>query len=55
MLRSILVALDDSAYAEMATSLAIEWATRFKARLLGLGILDKPSITSGELVPLGAS
>src|SRR5262245_12355974 len=55
MLKTILVALDDSPYADTATTLALEWGTRFGARLLGLGILDKLSITRPELVPIGAS
>ena len=55
MLRTVLVALDDSPYTEVATSLAIDWGKRFGARLIGLGILDKPSITAAEPVPLGAS
>jgi nucleotide-binding universal stress UspA family protein len=55
MLRTVLVALDESPFTETATKLAIEWGTRFGARLLGLGILDKPSITAPEPVPLGAS
>jgi nucleotide-binding universal stress UspA family protein len=54
MLRSALVALDGSVYSEPATALAIDWARRFGARLLGLGILDEPSIRSAEAVPLGA-
>jgi nucleotide-binding universal stress UspA family protein len=55
MLKTILVALDESPYSDTATTLALEWGTRFGARLLGLGILDKPSITAPEPVPLGAS
>jgi nucleotide-binding universal stress UspA family protein len=55
MLRTVLVALDESSYADTATTLALEWGTRFGARLLGLGILDKPSITAPEPIPLGAS
>ena len=54
MLRSLLVALDGSPYGEAVTTLACEWATRFEARLLGLGVLDQPSIEHGEVVPMGA-
>jgi nucleotide-binding universal stress UspA family protein len=54
MLRSVLVALDGSPYSEPATRLAIDWAGRFSARLVGLGVLDEPSIRGGEPVPLGA-
>jgi nucleotide-binding universal stress UspA family protein len=55
MLRTVLVALEESNYSDTATTLALDWGTRFGARLLGLGILDKPSITAPEPVPLGAS
>lgn len=55
MLRSVLVALDGSAYSEPAATLAIDWAGRYGARLLGLGVLDAPSIRGAEAVPLGAS
>jgi nucleotide-binding universal stress UspA family protein len=54
MLRSALVALDGSAYSESAVALAIDWAGRFGARLLGLGVLDVPAIRGAEPVPLGA-
>jgi len=54
MLRSALVALDGSAYSETATALAIDWARRYRARLVGLGVLDAPSIQGAEPVPLGA-
>ena len=55
MLKTVLVVLDESSYSETATTLALEWGRRFGARLLGLGILDKPSIIAVEPVPLGAS
>jgi nucleotide-binding universal stress UspA family protein len=54
MLRSVLVALDGSACSETATALAIDWARRYDARLLGLGVVDAPSIQGAEPVPLGA-
>lgn len=54
MLRSVLVALDGSACSETATTLAIDWARRYGARLLGLGVIDAPSIQGAEPVPLGA-
>ena len=54
MLRSILVALDGSPWSEAATTLALDWAARFEARLIGLGVLDEPSIDRGEPVPMGA-
>jgi nucleotide-binding universal stress UspA family protein len=54
MLRSVLVALDGSAYSNSAIALALEWAARFGASLLGLGVVDEPSILGAEAVPLGA-
>jgi nucleotide-binding universal stress UspA family protein len=54
VLRSILVALDGSPWSEAATTLALDWAGRFDARLIGLGVVDEPSIDRGEPVPMGA-
>lgn len=54
MLRSALVALDGSVYSKTAMALAIDWARRYGARLLGLGVLDAPAIRGAEPVPLGA-
>jgi nucleotide-binding universal stress UspA family protein len=53
MLRSVLVALDGSCYSEPVTAFALDWATRFGADLLGLGIVDQPSIEAGEPVSFG--
>jgi nucleotide-binding universal stress UspA family protein len=53
-LRSILVALDGSPWSQTATTLALDWATRFDASLVGLGVVDEPSIDRGEPVPMGA-
>jgi nucleotide-binding universal stress UspA family protein len=55
MVRRMLVAMDGSPHGEAAATLALDWAARFGAELLGLGILDKPSLTRGEPVPLGAT
>jgi len=54
MLRSALVALDGSPHSEAATTLAVDWARRSGAELLGLGIVDEHSIRGAEAVPLGA-
>jgi nucleotide-binding universal stress UspA family protein len=54
MLRSLLVALDGSPYSQTAIMLACQWGARFGARLLGLGVLDEPSIERGQPVPMGA-
>jgi nucleotide-binding universal stress UspA family protein len=55
MLKTILVALDDSPYSDSAAALAIDWGARHGARLLGLGILDKPHIAHPEPFPVGGS
>src|SRR5215813_15307583 len=54
MLSSILLALDGSPCSFTATTLALDWARRFHARLLGLGIVDDVGIRRPEPVPLGA-
>jgi nucleotide-binding universal stress UspA family protein len=54
MLKTVLVALDGSACSLTATTLALDWARRFDARLLGLGIVDEASIHRPEPVPIGA-
>jgi nucleotide-binding universal stress UspA family protein len=54
MLRSVLVALDGSPYSETAAALAVGWARQHGARLLGLGVLDAPTIQKAEPVPMGA-
>jgi len=48
------VALDGSPCSFTATTLALDWARRFDARLLGLGIVDDVGIRRPEPVPLGA-
>jgi nucleotide-binding universal stress UspA family protein len=55
MIRRLLVAMDGSAHGEAAAALAIDWAHRFGAELVGLGVLDKPSITSPEPVSFGGT
>jgi len=54
MLQSILVGLDGSPYAAAAIELGIRWAKQADAMLVGLGIIDEPTIRGGEAVPLGA-
>lgn len=55
MIRSILVGLDGSTYSQSAIALAIQWARQFDAMVVGLGIIDKPAILRGEIMPIGAS
>jgi nucleotide-binding universal stress UspA family protein len=53
MLKSILIGLDGSAYSTAAVELGIHWARRFDALLVGLGVIDEPTIRGPEPVPLG--
>jgi nucleotide-binding universal stress UspA family protein len=55
MLRRLLVAMDGSANGIAAARLAVDWARRYGAELVGLGILDKPSITSPQAVGFGGT
>jgi nucleotide-binding universal stress UspA family protein len=50
MLRSILIGLDGSAPSRTAVQLGIEWARRSNALLVGLGIIDEPTICAAETV-----
>lgn len=54
MLRSILIGLDGSPCSGAAVELGIRWARRFDARLIGLAIVDEPTICRPEPVPMGA-
>jgi nucleotide-binding universal stress UspA family protein len=53
MLRSILVGLDGSAPCTSAMEVGIEWARRFDALLVGLAIVDEPTIAAAAPVILG--
>ena len=55
MLRSVLVGVDGSEYSAAAVELGIQWARRSSAMLVGLGIIDAPTINKPEPVPLGGS
>lgn len=55
MIRSILVGLDGSAYSSAAVEVGIQWALKFDALLVGLGIIDDPTIRQPEPLPIGAS
>jgi nucleotide-binding universal stress UspA family protein len=54
MLRSILIGLDGSAYSSAAIELGIRWARRFDALLVGLGVVDHPTICKPEPIAIGA-
>jgi nucleotide-binding universal stress UspA family protein len=53
MLRSILVGLDGSPQSASVVQLGIDWARRFDALLVGLGIVDEPTIARERPVMLG--
>ncbi len=55
MLRNILLGLDGSPYSEAALELGIRWATRMRAALVGLAVIDEPSILKPEPVGIGGS
>jgi nucleotide-binding universal stress UspA family protein len=52
--RTILVGLDGSPEGEAAVDLSLRWARTTGARLVGLGIVDEPTIRRPEPVPMGA-
>lgn len=54
MLRTILVGLDGSAYSDAAVALGIEWAQQYNCLLVGLGVIDEPTIRRPTPVPAGA-
>jgi nucleotide-binding universal stress UspA family protein len=55
MLRTILVGLDGSSYSAAAVELGIRWAQKCNAMLVGVGIIDEPTVRKGELLPIGGT
>ena len=55
MPRCILVGLDGSTHCAAAVEVGIQWALRSNAMLVGLGIIDEPTICQPTPVPLGAT
>ncbi len=53
MPKTILVGLDGSAWCDAATTLGIQWAKVLPAELLGIAIVDEPTIRAPEPVPIG--
>ncbi len=53
MLRSILIGLDGSSHSSHASQQGIAWARRTGAMVVGLGIIDEPTIARAEPVLLG--
>lgn len=52
--QTILVGLDVSPDTDAAVALSLDWARATGARLVGLGVIDEPTILHGEAVSLGA-
>jgi len=55
MIKSILVALDESPSSESTKKLGVQLATFYKASLSGIGVLDEPWIAAPEAIPLGGA
>lgn len=55
MLCGILVGLDGSPHSDAAVELGVRWAQRFEALLVGMAVVDEPSITAPEATPMGAA
>ena len=48
MIRAILVGLDGSTYSDAAVELGLKWAQRFDCLLVGVGVIDEPTIRGNE-------
>jgi nucleotide-binding universal stress UspA family protein len=55
MLHHLLVGIDVSTYSTAAVELGIRWAEHYGAGLVGLGVIDAPTICKAQPVPLGAT
>jgi nucleotide-binding universal stress UspA family protein len=55
MLRTILIGLDGSAHSRTALGLGIDWARHTGARLVGLGVIDAPTIRRAETSVAGVA
>lgn len=53
MASSIMVGVDGSPHSEAAVEFGLRWAGEYKCRLSGVGVVDEPGMTSGEMVPIG--
>lgn len=53
MMKSILVGLDGSPHSRVAVDLAIQWAKKLDAFVVGIGVIDEPAIRQPQPVPLG--
>lgn len=55
MLQTILIGLDGSAYSATAVELGIAWAKVSDAMLVGMCVIDEPTIRKGQAAPIGGS
>jgi nucleotide-binding universal stress UspA family protein len=55
MVRNILIGLDGSLYAERSVGLGIRWARHTGALLVGVGVVDEPTIRKPEPTGIGGS
>ena len=55
MIKSILVALDDSKSSQSAKMLSLQFAKVFKTTITGIGVLDEMWIAAPEAIPLGGA
>lgn len=53
MPRSIMIGVDGSPFGEAAVEFGLRWAVEYKCRLTGVGVVDEPGMTSGEMGPIG--
>jgi nucleotide-binding universal stress UspA family protein len=53
MIHNLLIGLDGSPYSEAATELGVLWARRTRAMLVGLGVVDEPTILRPEPTGIG--
>lgn len=54
MVRSILVGIHGTPFSQSAVQFSLELAKKYRASLIGLGVVDVPNLCPPESVPLGA-
>jgi nucleotide-binding universal stress UspA family protein len=54
MLKSVLVGINESEFSRAAVEVALDWASRHQASLVGLAVVDVPHLLAPQPVPLGA-
>lgn len=53
MLKSLVVGVSGSPCSQAAVKLAIQWARKYQAKVIGVGVLDDERLAPAEPVPLG--